>query len=400
MLIRKKMVVAWTNFGPYHLARLKATEILGKKLGYKVIGLEIAGRLHRYPWATDIASRQLQRYTVIPGEPLEDIPTGLIIRRTWKALTRLRPDFLAICGYSDPAMLTAFAWAKVHRKAAVLMTASKADDQPRQAWREWLKRRIVKRFDAALAGGLPQRDYSISLGLPPERVFIGYDVVDNEHYARGAATARQEEEHWRRRLGLPRPYFLTVSRFIEKKNLFRLLEAYRLYRREAVTDAWDLVLCGSGPLEARLKAAATDLPGVHFPGFKQVDELPYYYGLARVFILPSSHFEQWGLVVNEAMAAGLPVLVSRACGCATDLVQEGVNGFTFDPLDVKGLARLMVKMGSGEVDLQAMGKASRRLIAHWTPEVFAENLFRAINAALVHRQARKTWWKRVFAFWW
>lgn len=399
MALPKKIAVLFANFGPYHLARLKAAEILGEKLGYEVIGLEIAGRLQRYPWATDFTSLQ-QRYTVISGKPLEDVPTGLIIRRTWEALTRLQPDFLAICGYSDPAMLTALAWAKVHRRVTVLMTESKAEDQPRLAWREWLKRRIVKRFDAALAGGSPQRDYSISLGLPPERVFIGYDVVDNAHYARGAAMAHQEEEHWRWRLGLNLPYFLTVSRFIEKKNLFRLLEAYRVYRREAVTEPWDLVLCGSGPLEDRLKAAASDLPGVHFPGFKQADELPYYYGLARVFILPSSHFEQWGLVVNEAMAAGLPVLVSRACGCAQDLVQEGVNGLTFDPYDVDGLARLMAKISSGEVDLRAMGEASRRIIAHWTPEVFAKNLLKAMDAALAHRQTRKPWWKRVFASWW
>jgi glycosyltransferase involved in cell wall biosynthesis len=134
---------------------------------------------------------------------------------------------------------------------------------------------------------------------------------------------------------------------------------------------------------------------VHFPGFKQAGELPAYYGLAQVFILASSHFEPWGLVVNEAMAAGLPVLVSKACGCAVDLVQEGVNGFTFDPYDVQGLARLLEKMSSREVDLPAMGAASRRLIADWTPGVFAQNLFNAAAAAMAAKQARAGWGKRV-----
>ena len=91
--------------------------------------------------------------------------------------------------------------------------------------------------------------------------------------------------------------------------------------------------------------------------------------------------EQWGLVVNEAMAAGLPVLVSRACGCAPDLVREGVNGFTFDPYDVGGLAGLMVRMSSGELNLKTMGEASQVIIAGWTPEVFGENLLRAVDAA-------------------
>ncbi len=87
--------------------------------------------------------------------------------------------------------------------------------------------------------------------------------------------------------------------------------------------------------------------------------------------------------------------MSRACGCARDLVQEGVNGFTFDPYDVAGLARLMQKMSSGEVDLRAMGAASQRLIAHWTPEVFDANLFKAIDAALAPQDSRKFREKRL-----
>jgi glycosyltransferase involved in cell wall biosynthesis len=224
------------------------------------------------------------------------------------------------------------------------------------------------------------------LGLPQDRVFTGYDVVDNEHYAQGADVARAMETDLRRSLELPRPFFLTVCRFIEKKNLLCLLEAYRLYRQMNAQNRWDLVLCGSGPLAAKLKETTTDLPGVHFPGFKQVDELPAYFGLSMAFILPSLHFEQWGLVVNEAMAAGLPVLVSRACGCAADLVQDGVNGFTFAPHNMEELAGLMMKMSSGAVDLKAMGKASRRIISDWTPEVFAQNLFKAVKAAQAARQ--------------
>ena len=143
------------------------------------------------------------------------------------------------------------------------------------------------------------------------------------------------------------------------------------------------MLCGSGHLEAALRNQARGIKGIHFPGFVQIEELPLYYGLAATFILPSSHFEQWGLVVNEAMAAGLPVLVSRVCGCAPELVQEGVNGFTFDPDDTEGLARLMWQMSWGEVDLEAMSQASQSIISVWTPGTFAENLFNAIKSVRV-----------------
>jgi glycosyltransferase involved in cell wall biosynthesis len=92
--------------------------------------------------------------------------------------------------------------------------------------------------------------------------------------------------------------------------------------------------------------------------------------------------ETWGLTVNEAMAAGLPVLVSERCGCARDLVVEGRNGFTFDPCDVEALSKLMLRLSSTPEDQrEAMGRASQEIIARWTPETFAEGLWRAVGAA-------------------
>ena len=130
------------------------------------------------------------------------------------------------------------------------------------------------------------------------------------------------------------------------------------------------------------------------PGFKQYGDLPAYYGLAQAFILPSTE-EQWGNVVNESMACGLPVLVSTRCGCATTLVRNGVNGFTFDPLDVGGLAKLMLKFSDGEVDLVAMGQASREIIADWTPDTFADNLVKAAECALSQPKPSAAFFERL-----
>jgi glycosyltransferase involved in cell wall biosynthesis len=117
------------------------------------------------------------------------------------------------------------------------------------------------------------------------------------------------------------------------------------------------------------------------PGFKQYDDLPAYYGLAGAYIQASTT-EQWGLVVNEAMAAGLPVIISNRCGCAPDLVEEGRNGYTFDPYDLDALAGLLRKIAADDCDRAAMGQASREIIARWTPQTFAENLGKAAEAAL------------------
>jgi 1,2-diacylglycerol 3-alpha-glucosyltransferase len=374
-----RLVLMWDNFGPYHLARLAAARVRGRQEGITVWGLETVSRSMEYPWITGKSDDRKHIFTI---SPREDRMLGLgFFPRIWRVLNQIQPDALALPGIRNAGSMSAFIWAKTHAKKTVMFSESTYDDKARNYWVESLKRQIGSRFDAALVGGKRQKEYASFLGIPEDRIFLGYDVVDNEHFARGAVEARHQEETYRRRFGLPKDYFLTVSRFIEKKNLPFLIDAYRQYRRLAGKQSWDLVMCGSGPLGAHLQDRARDLPGVHFPGFKQADELPFYYGLANVFIISSSHFEQWGLVVNEAMAAGLPVLVSEVCGCAPDLVHQGVNGFTFDPQDQENLARLMHRMTLVQRDLKAMGEASRQIIARWTPETFAENLMRAVKGS-------------------
>jgi glycosyltransferase involved in cell wall biosynthesis len=176
--------------------------------------------------------------------------------------------------------------------------------------------------------------------------------------------------------------------------LVRLVEAYAQYRglaadkfvgADSSTLPWHLVLAGDGPLRSAIEARIDELQVrdfVHLAGAQGYAELPVYYGLARAFVHASTT-EQWGLVVNEAMASGLPVLVSNRCGCAPDLVQEGVNGFTFDPYDVEELADAMLRIWRMEDrELNRLAAASQRIIAEWGPERFASGLKAAVDCAL------------------
>jgi hypothetical protein len=130
------------------------------------------------------------------------------------------------------------------------------------------------------------------------------------------------------------------------------------------------------------------------PGFKQYPELPFYYGLASAFVHASTT-EQWGLVVNEAMASGLPVLVSKRCGCAADLVEEGVNGFTFDPVNVEELAGLMLRLSTmSDARMSGFGIASRELARKWGAPAFARGLEQAVSAALERGPVRPAWVER------
>jgi 1,2-diacylglycerol 3-alpha-glucosyltransferase len=176
-------------------------------------------------------------------------------------------------------------------------------------------------------------------------------------------------------------YFLYVGRFIEAKNLLFLLQAFTRYRELVGEEGWELVLVGSGRQEGTMRdwVARKRVPGVRFAGIRQPWELPEFYAFASCLVLPSIS-EPWGLVVNEAMACGVPVLVSDKCGCAEDLVEQGGNGFLFDPSEVEGLARMFAKVSSGSMDLSAMGRRGCEKVAKFTVDRYAEETVRHISS--------------------
>jgi len=306
-------------------------------------------------------------------------------QRLARVMIEAGPQVVVVPGWSSRLALVALTWCLRTHTPAVVMSESTAWDEKRVAWKERIKRRVLGLFSAALAGGTPQRDYLVQLGLPKESVFLGYDAVDNEYFGRKCEEIRGRGPDLRHQNRLPERYFLASARFVEKKNLSRLLQGYARYREQNIERPWHLVLLGDGPLNRDIRSLISDFSlqdCVHLPGFKQYIELPIYYGLAGAFIHASTT-EQWGLVVNEAMASGLPVLVSNRCGCAADLIHDGLNGFTFDPFAVDQIASSMRRIALMDDETRAkMGTESQRLIAHWGPKRFADGLASAARAAI------------------
>jgi len=384
------LVIQWPRFGPYHLARLKAAFQELKDKDIRVVGMETASLDDTYAWKQEKESTVFERCVVLPGKVYEKSSLVEMWAGINSTLGRIKPDAVAICGYSTPDAWSSLAWCKLHRRGAILMCASKYDDASRVAWWEWLKGRLVLQYDAALCSGTPQRSYLEQLGMRSGQIFDGAGVIDNDFFWHGAEQARRDAAVHRSLPGLesPEAFFLVSARFIQCKNLDGLLHAYSQYRRrfadnDHVHKPWRLVILGDGPERGELEQLVQSLgiEGVSFPGFVQIDQLPIYYGLAGVFILPS-HKDTWGLVVNEAMAAGLPVLVSTRCGCARDLVCEGGNGFTFPSDDMDYLADLMMRVSFGGASLESMGAASRRHIQEWGLKRFADGLLGAVRFSL------------------
>ena len=377
-----KLAIIWINFSGYHLARLRTVQ---EQLNGDCIGIELVGGYgdsdyYGLPFR-DFERTGLNIITLFPDKDFHQVSTLQLSTRLLQILIEVRPKNIILPGYHRIENLVALAWTKATGRISILMTDSKKNDSKRWILKEYLKGAIVKQFNGYLVGGSAHRQYMSFLGAPDNHIFEGYDVVDNKLYFEASETARQNQNQLRVELDLPKKYFLAVCRFVSKKNLPLLLEAYRIYRENSDT-AWSLVICGDGPLKAELLEIVEkkQIPNVFFPGFHKGKELGIYYGLATCFILPSIQ-EQWGLVVNEAMAARLPILVSNTAGCAPQLIQEGVNGFTFDPTNSTKLAELMGKMTSSEDLLADMGASSQHLIKSYSPEVFANNLLLAINAA-------------------
>lgn len=369
--------VAWNiiNLSHYHAARWTA---FASRLDASPIVLELANRdsgIVTLEMAGDVA---FERRTLFTDTTWDRVAGWRRARAIWRALDEIAPDVVCLNGWSMGGAPASLAWAISRGRHAIVMSESNQADFTRQRWVEGIKSRLTGLASAAVTGGSMAQDYLLRLGMPGDRIFLGYDVVDNSHFANGARNIRAGAFEF------SKPFFLGVARFEEKKNHIRLLEAFALYRMRAGADAWSLVLLGDGKLRPELERQAVHLEvsdAVMMPGFTNYDELPAWYGAASCFIHPSVT-EQWGLVVNEAMAAGLPVLVSERCGCAPELVREGVNGFTFDPHDVQGIADLMFCMAHGDNDRDAMGRASGEIISDWGPERFADGLTQAVQAAL------------------
>ncbi len=383
-----RVMLVWINFGPYHIARLDA---LARLPHLNVLGVELSSVEALRNWVVDGEPGRFQSETLWEGAYETSDKTELA-RRVERIAEQFQPDALVISGYSEKPMRAAARWAKRRGRISILTSESHQADRARFWLKEQLKGIWVRRyFDAAFVGGERHVEYLSSLGFLRARIWRGYDVVDHAYFSREAARVREAAPAWRAKLGLPDRYFLYVGRFSAEKNLESLLHAFRFYRELAPGAPWALVMVGSGPLEARLKKMVHGRlrAEVIWPGFLQAEQLPTYYALASCLILPSRS-EPWGLVVNEAMACGLPVLVSDRCGVIGDLVFPGINGYVFDPNDIDGLAFLMLRVASGRVDLDAMGAASRSIVARYSPELWAKALADCIAVSLERSPVKRS----------
>lgn len=372
------------NLVPYHHARWEACAVVAAAETH-LVELTDRDEFKVLEFAKDA---HFHRHTLFPKS---DSQESSLSQRMVEKLDEIHPDVVCVSGWGLKVSLAAMKWAVTRSVPIVMLSESNEFDDARSPIKEWIKRRLVSLCSAGLAGGSPQADYLVKLGLPHERVFFGYDVVDNGFF-KTEGEGQKAKGLSKTLLNQTSPYFLACARFGAKKNLPGLIRAYSRYREKALLSTldsrlstlFDLVIAGEGEQRLEIERTIRECgvcDHVHLVGAKGYEELPTYYAHAGAFIHASTT-EQWGLVVNEAMASGLPVLVSNRCGCAADLVREGENGWTFDPTNEEQMSDLMQRISSDENQRKAMGEKSREIIAEWGPERFASGISSSVNAAL------------------
>lgn len=386
------IVVIFMNIGGYHAARLRAAYAACQQKGWSFTAVQVTDYTQKYPWG-DIESEITFPLTTLLPRATTPSYTDRAVSLLPSCLDTLQPNVLVIPGWGFPISRAALSWCRRNHIPGILMSESKWDDERRQWWKEQLKSWLyVRKYDAALVGGELHRDYLIELGFPCDQIFLGYDTVDNDYFAQRAEAARLDPIAVRlRQPEIPsKPYFLAVTRLLERKNVSRLVEAFAAYRQQIGEDeAWDLVICGSGEEEPSIRNFILEKglnDCVHLPGFITYQAIGDWYGLANAFVHPALQ-EQWGLVVNEACAAGLPVLCSRTVGACHELVRDEQNGLLFDPESLQDITRALLAMHDLDSDSRTrMGQLGKKIVAHYAPQQFADGLLSAINAIQIVRQ--------------
>jgi glycosyltransferase involved in cell wall biosynthesis len=355
--------------------------VLGAE-GIEVVALEVASRDDVYAWRPERGETPFRRETLFPDLNYDELGPEEMHRAVCDALDRINPDAVDIHSYSTPDARACLAWCRQRGRVAICMAESREGDAPRTWWREAMKRELVSQFDAAQTSGTLSARYAVKLGLPADRIFAGYSVVDNDYFDTRARQIRDDPGAVRFLPGLDSdvPFFFASARFITRKDLSTLIRAYAGYRESSILTPWNLVLLGDGPLRSTIESLIRELrvEGVVLAGWQQIDVIPAYYALAAAFV-HTALVDQWGLVVNEAMASGLPVVVSTGAGCAIDLVREGENGYTFAPGDPLTLAQRLESIATSD-RLRQMGEASREIIAQWPLRRFGTSLLAAARA--------------------
>ncbi|NTU67266.1 MAG: glycosyltransferase family 4 protein [Chlorobiaceae bacterium] len=395
MSSKANIAAVHTDFRLYWPSRLVALGEAVASRGGKLSVIEVAGKGSPYSFdATSGKDSGIAWTQLFENRPMEEIEASEAVSGIMDRLDALDPDVVLAGSIAFPSGAAATRWCTKHRRPLVVFDDARLDDVPRPGYVDWVKRQVYSHVDAIVVPA-PSHDATYRhFGFAAERLFHGVNAVDNAFFGSGRATPVENLP--------PSPFLLCVGRQIPIKNCALLLKAFMAIAEQPESRAWNLVFVGEGTEHDTLTKLAGALHGkrVHFVPFNSQEKLSWYYQAASAMVLPSLR-ETWGLVVNEAMAAGLPVLVSNRCGCAETLVHDGENGFVFDPERIESISESLLKFFAlDRAKRSVMAERSRAIVADWGLERFCQGMLAASGYVQSHGKRKGSLAGRIIMEFW
>jgi len=311
-----------------------------------------------------------------------------VLRETWNSPA----DFTILACYDRPEYWLQAALLTLLGRRFGVFCDSTYYDKPQAPLKGFAKRIFFSFCDAIFCYGARASEYARHYGTPQDKIVTRCQTAAlPKSYTPAAALALRIQNA----PSTESPRYLYVGRLSAEKSINTLLRAFqRVSRRQPKAD---LVIVGRGPQEAELRALAKDLAiedRVEFAGAKYDDALAHEYARATSLVLPSRS-EPWGLVANEALSYGCPIVVSDRCGCVPELVLEGVTGYAFEWGDIGDLADKMLRVSGGSHDVEATSSKCIKHVSQYTPEAAARSILEGCNQAIerLRPDLRKSAWR-------
>lgn len=388
-----KVVALHTDFRIYWPARLNALYTFLQEKGISLEVIEIAGKGSNYAFANEEVQRPSYWRILFPENAPEELSGSQIKKHLFKMLDEMNPDVVIAGAIAFPSGALAVSWGQKNKKRVIIFDDAKMESVKRNGLINAIKRAVYQGVDAML---YPAPDW-IPTGhfwrFSDEQLFYGVDVVDNNFW-----------ERERKNCPIDGAFIVAVGRQIPKKKFITLLEAYNIYSKSVNDNAWKLVLVGDGPEHQAILDYISknnlDANVLCFPFLSQ-EELAGIYQKAKALVCCSNSQETWGLVINEAMACGCPIIASNECGATNTLVRHGINGYRFPFGDIEKLSKSIIDLQKLDDDAHlAMRESSKQIIANWGLERFCQSCFDAIHYTIGQHKRKVPWLNRpIISLW-
>lgn len=321
-------------------------------------------------------------YEVLFDTELDHILTRHKIISLLKRVAFHNPKLIYLNGYYDASYWAVIVYAKLKNIKIIIDSESTESSRERFWWKEMLKKIVIPRMDGYLCLGTKATEYIIKLGVKKEKILSSRNIgIANDKVSTLYQDGLSERDSVKKYYNLPQFNFIYAGRFSPIKNLSILVEAFAEVTKKY--DNWGLILSGDGAEKENLKSlvSSNNIERIFFLPSCEWHEVPARYALADVAILPSL-FEPFGFLVNEALVYGMPIIVSNRCGSAFDLIQEGENGYTFNPTKKAELVEKMCLMMNNTLAHKTMGDKGKLLVAPFHPDLICDDIMKAFDTIL------------------